>query len=80
MATTPNSREWCSTVTIEGKHPKVAVRDVVVGDVITTAKNGNSSLATKRTAHAMNGAKSILKKDVPGSLHQKACNSIALAR
>ena len=80
MATTADSREWCSTVMIGDKQPKVIRRDVLVGDMVSTTRQGNTFLAQRRTAHAINGAKQILKKDVPQTLHQKACNTVAIPR
>ena len=80
MATTAESRDWCEKLILEDKKPKVARRDVLVGDVVTTAPQGNTMLAAKRTAHAVNGAQKILKTDVPSELHRKACNSVAIPR
>ena len=80
MATTADSREWCSTVKIGDKQPKLVKRDVLVGDVVTTTRQGNTFLSQRRTAHAINGAKQILKRDVPQALQQKACNTVAIPR
>ena len=80
MATTLECRKWCEQIIIDDKKPKIANRDIVVGDVVTTSRSGNTFLATKRVNHAMSGAKRILSQDVPIAMQEKACNAVALPR
>ena len=74
------AKAWCENYEFEGQKPKVHVRHVLVGDVLTANGVGNNGLANQRAAHAIRGAIMASRVQADATAKRYALKALAIPR